>query len=72
MAHSDSEDEVEAIDDLDFDVSEPDDANEEYIMNAEAEVEDGTSGAEEVCAVHYPTNCTQGQDIGAGIGLWGF
>ena len=54
MVHSDSEDEVEAIDDLDFDVSEPDDAAEEYMMNAEGEVEEGTSGAEEVSDIYSP------------------
>ena len=67
MAHSDSEDEVEAIDDLDFDVSEPEDVNEEYIMNGDGEAEEGTSGAEEVC----PDHCLFRFDyLDANLGIW--
>lgn len=49
MAHSDSEDEVEAIDDLDYDnrSSDVDDVNEEDGFEIEVDQEDG-SDADEV------------------------
>ena len=50
MAHSDSEEEVEAIDDLDFDnrSSEVDEAIEEDAFEIEVDQEEG-SDADEVC-----------------------
>ncbi len=61
MATNDSEDEVEGIDDLEFELrsSDAEDAGDDDMMDAEGEVDEGTEG-DDVC---YVLKCTPGSAL---------